>query len=185
MIGGGEMIEVMDHETSVKLMALILCGIRYDGNLYVVFSIRRHKNDVNLFVSKVIQNSQGLVMDFRFANGEKEVMEKVVMDLINHVSREKLLEQGFVIVDDIQLSGSQVYDIHQCYVSSITLDYLKDMMKYYSFIREDIFEKPVLDVVEEKKVLNDGSFLNILLILFGIFVIIFCVVVVFQVFFKK
>ena len=95
------MIEVIDRDTMVKMMALILCGIRYEKNTYVVFAIRRDKIDANLFVSKVTKNSSGFTMDDCFSNGEKEVVDCIVQKFLNHVPREELENSGFVIIDDI------------------------------------------------------------------------------------
>ena len=106
------MIEVIDKDTMVKMMALILCGIRYEKNTYVVFAIRRDKIGANLFVSKVTKNSSGLTMDDCFSNGEKEVVDGIVQKFLNHVPREELENSGFVIIDDILLSGIQYYDIN-------------------------------------------------------------------------
>ena len=58
------------------------------------------------------------------------------------------------------------------------------MMKYYSFIRENLFEQPILDVKEDKRIFNEGFFSNLILILFGILVIVFCVFVLIKTFVK-
>lgn len=178
------MIEVIDRDTMVKMMALILCGIRYEKNTYVVFAIRRDKIDANLFVSKVTKNSSGFTMDDCFSNGEKEVVDGIVQKFLNHVPREELENSGFVIIDDILLSGIQYYDINKCYVSTVPLIKVKEMMKYYSFIRETIFEQPILDVQEDRRIFNEGYIGNLFLILLGIGVIVFCVFVVMMTFLK-
>ena len=169
------MVEVIDQDSAVKMMALVLCGVLYDNNTYVVFAIRRDKIDANLFVARLEKNSKGYVIDTKFKNGEKEVMDSVVKRLLNHDAKEKFEEDGFSILDDISLEGTQYYDINSC---------IKEMMKYYSFIRENLFEQPILDVKEDKRIFNEGFFSNILLILFGILVIVFCVFVLIKTFVK-
>ena len=181
---GDDMIEVIDKDSDVKMMALLLCGILYGECMYVIFAIRRDKIDANLFVSKLVKNSNGYVIDTDFQNGEKEVMDSVVKRLLNHDAKEKFEEDGFSILDDISLEGTQYYDINSCYVSSVPLIRIKEMMKYYSFIRENLFEQPILDVKEDKRIFNEGFFSNILLILFGILVIVFCVFVLIKTFVK-
>lgn len=181
---GDVMIEVIDKDSDVKMMALLLCGILYGECRYVIFAIRRDKIDANLFVSKLVKNSNGYVIDTDFQNGEKEVMDSVVQRLLNHESREKIKENGFLILDDISLEGTQYYDVEKCYVSSVPLICIKELMKYYSFIRESLFEQPILDVQEDKRIFNEGFFSNIILILFGIIVIIFCVFVLIKIFIK-
>ena len=47
------MVEVIDQDSAVKMMALVLCGVLYDNNTYVVFAIRRDKIDANLFVARL------------------------------------------------------------------------------------------------------------------------------------
>ena len=111
-------------------------------------------------------------------------MDSVVKRLLNHDAKEKFEEDGFSILDDISLEGTQYYDINSCYVSSVPLIRIKEMMKYYSFIRENLFEQPILDVKEDKRIFNEGFFSNILLILFGILVIVFCVFVLIKTFVK-
>lgn len=178
------MVEVIDQDSAVKMMALVLCGVLYDNNTYVVFAIRRDKIDANLFVARLEKNSKGYVIDTKFKNGEKEVMDSVVKRLLNHDTKEKFEGDGFSILDDISLEGTQYYDINSCYVSSVPLIRIKEMMKYYSFIRESLFEQPILDVKEDKRIFNEGFFSNILLILFGILVIVFCVFVLIKTFVK-
>ena len=45
------MKEVIDKDSLVKMMALILGEVTYENNTYVVFSIQRDKIDTNLFVA--------------------------------------------------------------------------------------------------------------------------------------
>ena len=82
------MIEVIDRDTNQKMIAMILCSICYRGDCYLIYCIRREKDDANLFVSKLVQNSQGYVMDSNFLNGEKEVLDNIVQRLLNRDSIE-------------------------------------------------------------------------------------------------
>lgn len=173
------MIEVIDRKTMVKMMALILCKISYDNDDYIVFSVKRDKIEANIFLCKIVRNSQGLTMDVDFVNGEKEVIESVIQRLLNNVDKVKLMKEGFSLSDDVVLSGSQYYDIDKCYVSTVSLDKIKELISFYDLsVKNMILDRPVLDVKEDKKVFNEGALLNIVLIIFGIIVIIFSLVVV-------
>ncbi len=182
---GDIMFEVIDQDTSVKMMALPLCKILYQKSRYVIYAIRREKSDVNLFVSKLVENSQGYAMDDSFSCGEKEMFDSLVEKLINLVPLKEIEDLGFSMILDISLTGTQYYCIEKCYISSIPLTKLKEIMKYYSFVRKDMFDSPVLGVQEDKKVLAEGAVGNILFILFGVVVLIFCLVMIFMVIFKK
>lgn len=175
------MIEVIDKDSNQKMMAMILCGICYQDDCYLVYCIRREKEDANLFVSRLIQNSQGYVMDFSFENGEKEVLDRLVQRLLNKESKKNLEEAGFSIMKDISLNGICYFDIQKCYVSTVPKSLIKDCLIYYGLVSEKLFDQPVVEVVEDKRKFNEGLVGNIAFILFGIFLIIFCILVIYEV----
>ncbi len=179
------MIEVIDRDSGSKMMAMVLCGISHEEERYVLFAIRRDQVNANIFVCKLVSNSQGLVMDMNFLNGEKDVLDGVVQRLFNHVQVSELEEDGYHFMKNLSLEGSQYFDIQTCYVSSVPRKMVKDCMIYYDLVREEFFSQPVIEVQEDKRKFNEGFVGNVFLILFGVGVIIFCVAVLISVFIGK
>ena len=172
------MIEVIDKDSLVKMMALILGEVTYENNIYVVFSIPRDKIDTNLFVARLKKNSQGLVMNSDFQNGEKIILENLVKDWLNLVPEKDFIERGFCIIRDIDLSGEQYYSIKECYVGSVPYPKLKEIMQFYSLPNYYLMDQPLLEVRKEKKFFNSGVLGNVFFILFGIVVIVFCISII-------
>ena len=65
------MVEIIDDNTNRKMMAMILCDICYKDDYYVIYAIQREKDEANIFVSKLVKNSNGYVFDYNFSNDEK------------------------------------------------------------------------------------------------------------------
>lgn len=179
---GDKMIEVIDLDSNAKMMAMILGKIIHGNRSYVLFGIRRDQENVNLFLCKLVHNSQGLVMDIDFENGEKDAMDKVIQKLLNRVSVEELSKDGFQLEGNVSLEGSQYFDIHKCYVCSVAKGIMKDCMIRYGLVSEKVFFQPLVAVREEKKFFNEGFVGNLFVIFFGIAVLIFCIVIIFFVF---
>lgn len=177
------MIEIIDQETEKKIMAMILCSICYKGDCYIIYAIQRDKGEANVFVSKLVKNSRGYVMNHWFANGEKESLEKMVQRFLNRESREVLEGDGFSILDDIVLDELNYFDIKKCYISTVSKSLIKDCLIHYGLVNERIFEQPVVEVVEDKRKFNEGFASNIVLIVFGIFIVAFSVFVIWNVLF--
>lgn len=177
------MIEVIDKDSNQKMMALVLCGICYSGDCYLIYSIRREKDDANLFVSKLVQSSQGYVMDFNFENGEKQVLDTFIQRLLNKEKRDVLESEGFSIMKDIQIEGIQYFNIDICYVSTVLRVTIKDCLIYYGLVSEKLFDQPVVEVIEDKRKFNAGFVSNVALIIFGIGLVIFSIWVIYGVLF--
>ena len=79
-----------------------MCSITYQDNSYLVYSIRRDKDNANVFVSKLVKGSLGYLIIDDFSNGEKEVIDGVVKRIINKESKETIEGDGFIIVNDIK-----------------------------------------------------------------------------------
>ena len=77
------MVEIIDKNTMNKVMAMIMGGFSYNDDNYIIYCVRREKDDANIFVSKLLKNSQGYVIDYNFDNGEKSVLDKVVQRLLS------------------------------------------------------------------------------------------------------
>lgn len=172
------MIEVI-YGNNRKKMAMVMCEVTYDNDRYVVYCIDRGKMEVNIFVSKLVISSDGYTFNNRFKNGEKEVIDNVIKRIIN---KEDISKDGFSISNNVNLSDINRFDLEECYVATINKRVIKEVMIHYNLVNDKVFEKPVVDVVDDKKVFNEGFVGNIFLIVFGIVVIMFCIVVVSGVF---
>ena len=178
------MVEIIDQETNKKVMAMILCSICYKDDCYIIFAVQRDKEDANIFVSKLIKNSRSYVMNNNFENGEKEALEKVVQRFLNRESRSVLESDGFSIIDDISLDEINYFNIKECYVSTVSKKLIKDCLISYNLVNEKIFKQPVVEVIDDNRKFNEGFASNIVLIIFGIFILIFSIVGIFGVLFK-
>lgn len=178
------MVEIIDQETNKKVMAMVLCSICYKDDCYIIFAVQRDKEDANIFVSKLIKNSRSYVMNNNFENGEKEALEKVVQRFLNRESRSVLESDGFSIIDDISLDEINYFNIKECYVSTVSKKLIKDCLISYNLVNEKIFKQPVVEVIDDNRKFNEGFASNIVLIIFGIFILIFSIVGIFGVLFK-
>ena len=177
------MVEVMDKNTGHKMMMMILCGVCYQDDCYLIYCIRRDNDDANIFVSKLIKGSLGYLVSDNFDNGEKEVLDDVVKRLLNRESRETLENSGFSLLKDIDMDNNLTFDIDKCYVCTVSRAVIKDCLVYYEMVNEKIFSQPVIEVVDDERKFNDGFASNIVLIVFGIIVLIFVVVIIIGVLF--
>ena len=177
------MIEIIDIDTNRKMMAMIICSICYKGDFYILYTIRRDKDDANVFVSKLVRNSQGYAMDSNFENGEKEVLDNIVQRFLNRESKEVLESDGFSILDNIVLNEKKYFDINRCYISTVSRNLIKNCLIHYGLVNSKIFEQPVVEVLDDKRKFNEGFVSNIALILFGIFIVIFSIYIIWGVLF--
>lgn len=177
------MIEIIDQKTNHKLMAMVLCGICYKGDCYIIYAVQRGREEANVFVSKLIQNSQGYVMNFEFENGEKEVVEKIVQRFLNRENKDVLECDGLNILDNITLDEHRYFDIEKCYVSTVKKTLIKDCLIHYGLVNERLFGQPVVELIDDKRKFNEGFASNVVLIVFGLFILIFSGVVIYGVLF--
>ena len=177
------MVEVMDKKTAHKMMMMILCGICYQGDCYLVYCIRRDKENANVFVSKLIKGSLGYLINDEFANGEKEVLDSVVRRLLNKESIEVLENDGFTILKDMEMDSNLIFDIDKCYVCTTARSLIKDCLIFYDLVNESIFNQPVIEVVDDKRKFNEGFASSVVLIVFGVLILLFAVFVVWGVMF--
>lgn len=175
------MVEVMDRKTKHKMMMMVMCGITYQNDSYLVYSIRRDKNSANVFVSKLIRGSLGYLIVDDFSNGEKEVLDSVVNRILNKNSIKELESAGFSIIKDIDMDSNISFDIDKCYVSTVSRSLIKDCLIYYNLVNESMFNRPVVEVVEEKSKFNEGFASSIVLIVFGVVIILFSCFVIYSV----
>lgn len=171
------MKEFIDVDTQNKLMAMILCGVRYDKNEYLIYAIGRDKEDANIFLSKLVKNSNGYATSYDFLNGEKEVLEKMVTKFLNKESVSSLENEGFFMFKDVSLEDSNEFDIKSCYVTTISKSYIKDCLLFYDLYKQDDLKNPVV-LVKDEKVINAGFVGNLFLIVLGIGILVFCIGVI-------
>lgn len=172
------MIEVIDISSKLKLMAIRMVDIEYKDDKYVVYLIERTKGEVNIFVSKLVISSEGYTFNNKFDNGEREVIDGVIKKIIN---KENVLDDGFKIGNLFSLSDTNYFDIDVCYVATINKNIIDDVMRYYNLKTREYFDRPVVEMVEDKKVFNEGFVGNLFLIVFGGSVIIFCIISILRV----
>ena len=173
------MVEVIDKDTAQKMMAMILGGIKYQDDYYLVYCVRRDKEEVNVFVSKMFKGNFGYIINDNFSNGEKEVLDNIVKKILNRESKESLEKAGFILFNDIDLDSNLEFNIEKCYVGAVSRNLIKNCLVFYGLVSEKIFEQPVVEVIEDKRKFNEGVASSIVLIIFGIVVLIFVCFVIF------
>ena len=178
------MKEFIDDNNHIKMMGLVICGIRYLECEYLVYSIKRDNIDANIFVSKLVHISSGYAIDSNFSNGEKEVLSKVVQRLISKENINAINNDGFQILSNIEIEDSNSYDIDKCYVASVPVALVKDCIKYYNLVNESLLSSPEVKVRDDTQKFNEGFVGNVFLILFGVFVLVLSVCVIISMIFK-
>ena len=174
------MIELIDKGSNKKVMALIICGVKYRDDSYLIYSVRREAKDANIFISRLVINSEGATISDNFSNGEKKVMEDVVKKIINKTSIEELGKMGFEIISDINLTDVNYFSVKNCYVSTVPRNLIKVVMEFYGLLKEKELNAPIVEV-EDDKMLNAGFASNLILIIFGVFLVLFCIGVIYGV----
>ena len=177
------MVELMDGNTNHKMMAMVVVGLQYQDSSYLIYSIRRDKETANIFVSKMLKGSMGYVIENDFDNGEKEVLDGIIKRILNKDSKEELENDGFILIKDIDLDSNLVFDINKCYVSTVNRSLIKDCLIFYGLVSEKIFEQPIVEVKDDKRLFNEGGASSIVLIIFGVVVLIFSCIVIYGVIF--
>jgi len=177
------MVEIIDKATAHKMIAMILCGICYRDDCYLIYCVRRDKDDANIFVSKLIKGSLGYVIDANFLNGEKDVLDGIVKRLLNKESKNILEDDGFTIMNDIEMDSNLTFDIDKCYVSTVSRKLIKECLIYYGLVNEKKFNQPVVEVVDDKRKFNEGFASSVVLIVFGVIILLFSCFVIYSVIF--
>ena len=178
------MVEVIDRDSSYKMMMLVMCGICYQDVCYLVYSIRRDADSANLFISKLVKGSLGYLISEDFSNGEKEVLDSVVNRLLNKEDISALEKDGFFLFNDIKLDDNLFFDINKCYVCTVLRSGVKDCLIYYNLINDSILNQPVVEVYDDKRKFNDGFISSIALSIFGVLVLVFAIVVIYGILFS-
>ena len=178
------MVEIIDKSTGQKMMMMTLCGICYRNDCYLIYCIRRDKEEANIFVSKLLKGSMGYLLCNNFENGEKEVIDQLVKRILNKDRRELLERDGFTILDRVDLDSSLEFDIEACYVATTSRSLIKECLLYYNLISEEKLQQPTVEVTVDNRKFNEGFVSSIVLIIFGITILIFSIVVIYGVLVK-
>jgi hypothetical protein len=178
MIGGDKM-EIFDVDSELKMIGRVICGIEFGDELYVMYAIKRNEGEDNIFVSRLVVNSEGYTMDNNFSNGEKAVIDSVILRIINKDSIEWLNEDKIKLINDINLGKINKFSMDRCYVGSYGRNVINDIMSNYGLLDERVV--PVVKVMEGKTKID---FENLALVIFGVLVLIVCIGVIFIVFVK-
>ena len=164
------MLEIIDNSSKSKMMAMVMANVKYMDDNYLIYCVDRGNGDANIFVSKLVVMSEGYTLNNDFDNGEKNLLDTLVKRIIN---KEDISKDGFVISNDVSLSEFNYFDIEKCYVATISKVLIKEIMIFYKLVTEKTLEKPVVKIVEDKRLFNEGFVGNVFLVLLGIIVIIF------------
>lgn len=171
------MKELTDINDNVKMMAMILGGISYMDQKYLLYVIRRDKEDANVFVSKLVLSSSGYVINSEFDNGEKEAIDKVIQRILSKENILSLENDGYHFLKNIELPFVNYFDSKLCYVATVSRNLIKECSNFYHLLDEDSFKRPVISVKDDKRVFNEGFVGNIFVILLGISILIFSIVI--------
>ena len=181
---GDKMKEIIDEKNQIKMMALLICGISYGEEKYLVFSVKRTMDEANIFVSKLVNASDGMAIDSHFKNGEKDVLDEIVKRILNQENEEVLNKDGFTLIKDVSLTDINSFDVNACYVSTVEEMVVKRCLSFYNIVTNGTLDSPVIEVKDDKRKLNQGAFLNIFFIIFGVIVVVLGIITIFKYIFK-
>ena len=179
------MKELIDITDNMKMVAFVLGGISYLNQKYLLYAIRRDKDNVNVFVSKLTLSSSGYVIHHDFDNGEKETIDKVIQRILSKENILSLENDGYHFLKDIELSSDNSFDSEECYVATVSKDLIKECSVFYDLVHEDTFKSPVVSVVDDKRVFNEGFVGNVFVILIGLSILIFSIIILTSYFSSK
>lgn len=172
------MIELIDIDGNIKFMANIITGIKYGDGLYLLYSIDRNKDEKNLFVSKLVENSMGYAMDNNFTGGEKEALDDVIATILSKKSIDELNDMGISFLSNMELTDINRFSVSNCYVASYSKNLLSECIDYYKFSGYNNIREKVTVKEKEVSYLSKNNRPTVYLILLGIFVIIISIVVI-------
>lgn len=176
------MYELIDENKNIKMISLIICTFVYGDNNYCLYSIERDKEEDNIFVSKLVKNSQGYTLDNNFKSSEKETLDDIISSLLNKENLSTLNKKGFKFTN-IKLNGICKFNDKICYVTTYNKGLLKECMLNYNL---DIPNSNIPTIsIKKSKPINKGNYESILLMILGIITIIVCLLIVIKILFNK
>lgn len=159
-------MEILDVDSNVKMMANVLVRVKINNDNYIFYTINRDAEQDNVFVSKLVKNSEGYTTRHDFVNGEKESLDSFFAMLINNedFSNNKNIE----IVKDLELAMYNKFSSNECYVASCSKNIIDNINSEYG-------SSNLSKVIVKKPMENDSiNYNNLFLVLFGIIVLIVC-----------
>ncbi len=177
------MIEVIDNANN-KFSARIMCGVKYKDSLYCIYLIDRDDNTINMFISCVVVNSEGIsTIDSNFNSVLKNELDNMCNKFINKISTDNLLNDGIEIIRDFKLgNGVNKFDVTNSYVGSINKDDINNIYMYYNLTKES--SKNIVKIKENSKKIDSEYKKNIEAIIFGIISMIIIIILIFFLFKK-
>ena len=169
-------MEILDVDSNVKMIANVLVMFRINNDNYMFYSINRDEEQDNVFVSKMVKNSEGYTMSCEFVNGEKESLDSIFTMLINgdDLSNNKSIE----IVNDLDIAMYNKFSSSICYVSSCSKNIINNVISRYGRNSENM-------AVVRKPVQNESiNYNNLILVILGVVVLIVCFYVLYVSFVK-
>lgn len=168
------MIEVIDNN-NVKRLAKVMCGLLIEDDLYVLYLIKRDKDSVNVFCSRVVKNSEQVsVIDSDFSEKEKRKLDDVCRRIFNKDSVSNLEKYNIKLVFDMDINdGINKFDIDKSYVSTMSNEEIDVCNMYYGFKLNS--NKKIIKVNTLEKDKDPGFVSNILVLIFAITFLGICV----------
>ena len=164
------MIEIIDVDGNIKFMSLTICCMKYGEDYYVIYSIKRDSDYDNIFVSKLVRNSEGYAMDNSFSGGEKEALDEVIALILNKENVNVLSDKGISIIKDIKLGKVNKFSVTECYVTTYKRSLIKECMINYGLLDVNREGRKVRE--EEVSYFIKGSIFIFVLIGLGIIIFI-------------
>lgn len=159
-------MEILDVDSNVKMMANVLVMLKINNDNYMFYAINRDDEQDNVFVSKLVKNSEGYTTSYEFVNGEKESLDSIFSMLINNDDLKD--NKNIEIVKDLELAMYNKFSSNICYVASCSKNIINNVISKYG-------ESSSSRVIVKKPEENDSiNYNNLFLVLFGILVLIVC-----------
>ncbi|MEE3343595.1 MAG: hypothetical protein VZS44_05855 [Bacilli bacterium] len=172
------MYELINETNNIKMMALIICTFKYGNIDYCLYSIERDPNEDNIFVSRLVTNSQGYTLDSNIKDDEKGALENIITTFLNKTSLENLKKQGLELTN-LELNGINKFNQKKCYITTYNKTLLRECMLHYKLDVPN--PNTPLVKIKKSKPINKGNYDNIILLILGIITIIVCILVVIKI----
>ena len=75
------------------------------------------------------------------------------------------------------------FDIDECYVATVDKDMIRKCLICYDLVNESMFNRPVVEVVDDKRKFNEGFVSSVVLIFLGVLILIVAGIIIFGVIF--
>ena len=158
-------IKVID-EHGFERSANIVCGIDVDGTDYVLYSIKRDDENDNLFISKLIKNTDGTSNMINIDDTmEKSMLSDIVKELVTYAINSDsdrttgtvTLSNGRgVLVSGVLFNREQSINVGKTYVTTVkrTVTKVSENFYYVEFAKPE----PVVESVFDSSISADSVF---------------------------